>query len=425
MAISPHALKTTRRASILPLKGVSPPMVSIRHLESSARSWTAPLRRYERHISAAAMVLGFAVDNFTFGRVDHPGPHIIFIAYLALAAGSIAVAHALQSRRDGDAARPADTPDLGVPDGTDERESEPGEATAQSERPSQLRLWLPAITQFALGGLWSGFLVFYWRSAAIAASWPFLLLLLAFLIGNEAFRKYHARLVFAGLLFFFALYSYAVFVVPVLTRTIGIVMFLASGALAVAVFLLFLGLLSALGRARYRQSRWKLIGGALAIIAAMNAFYFTGILPPLPLALADVGVYQAIRHTGAVYVAQQENEPWAARLGFSRPVVHVAPGQKLVLYSAVFAPIKLTTRITHRWQWWDSRARAWRTQSVVSFPISGGRAHGYRGYSIKSNPRPGDWRVDIDAEDGRLIGRIAFRVAAAAAPVETRAKTLQ
>jgi hypothetical protein len=400
-------------------------MVSIRHVESKARSWTAPLRRYERHLSAAAMVVGFAVDYLTFGRVDHPGPHIIFIAYLVLAAGSIAVAHTLQSRKDREAARLANPRDLREPADNAGSESGRRAETEAPDRPSRLRLWLPAITQFALGGLWSGFLVFYWRSAAMAASWPFLLLLLAFLIGNEAFRKYHARLVFAGLLFFFALYSYAVFVVPVLTKTIGIVMFLASGALAVVVYILFLGLLSALGRARYRQSRWKLIGGALAITVAMNAFYFSGILPPLPLALADVGVYQAIRHTGAVYVAQQENEPWAARLGFSLPVLHVAPGQKLALYSAVFAPIKMTTRITHRWQWWDVRAHAWRTQSVVSFAISGGRAHGYRGYSLKSNPRPGDWRVDIDAEDGRLIGRLAFHVAAAAAPVETTAKTLQ
>ncbi|HEX4159000.1 MAG TPA: DUF2914 domain-containing protein, partial [Rhizomicrobium sp.] len=255
--------------------------------------------------------------------------------------------------------------------------------------------------------------------------WPFLVLLAAFLLGNEVFRRYHARLVFASLLFFFALYSYAVFVVPVFTKSIGVVMFIASGVLAVALFFLFLGLLKILGRARYRQSRWKLIGGALAIATAMNIFYFTGILPPLPLALADAGVYQAIRHTGTVYVAQAETEPWTARLGLTQPALHVAPGQKLVLYSAVFAPIKMTTRITHRWQWWDVRTKHWNTQSVVSFEISGGREHGYRGYSVKSNPRPGGWRVNIDAEDGRLIGRVAFAVASVANPVETTTRTLQ
>ena len=393
-------------------------MVSVQHMEVGAHAWVAPFRRYERHLSAIGMVLGFAVDNFTFGRVDHPGPHIIFVAYLAVAAISIAFAHGLQAAQDRRAARAA-RPDL--------RKAEAREdiTIPEPERPSRLRLWLPVVTQFALGGLWSGFLVFYWRSAALAASWPFLLLLAAFLVGNEVFRRYHARLVFTTLLLFFALYSYAIFVVPVFTKSIGVVIFIASGVLATAVFFLFLGLLKALGRARYRQSRWKLIVGTLAIAAAMNAFYFTGILPPLPLALANAGAYQGIRHTGAVYVAQAESEPWTALLGLTRPTLHVAPGQKLVLYSAVFAPIKMTTRITHRWQWWDSAAKQWRTQSVVSFAISGGREHGYRGYSVKSEPRPGDWRVNIDAADGRLIGRVAFQVAAVNAPVETAAKTLQ
>ena len=259
----------------------------MRLIQERARAWTAPFRRYERHISAAAMVLGFAADNFTFGRVDHPGPHIVFVAYLALAAISVAAAHALQARaerllRDGPALPPdADAPTAVPP-------------------PSRLRVWMPAVTQFALGGLWSGFLVFYWRSAAIAAAWPFLLLLLAFLVGNEIFRKYHARLVFATLLFFFALYSYAIFVVPVFTGTMGVGMFVLSGAIAIAVFLVYLGVLNLLGRSRYRQSRLKILGGAAAISAIMNLFYFTGVLPPLPLALSDVGIYQSIRHTCAV-----------------------------------------------------------------------------------------------------------------------------
>lgn len=397
-------------------------MVSVHYIENSSRGWTAPFRRYERHISAAAMVLGFAVDNYTFGRVDHPGPHIVFLAYLLIAGVSIALAHALQTRADHLSLRLSPPESRAGGEGALPDHARIGTAT---ERPSRLRLWLPAITQFALGGLWSGFLVFYWRSAAMAASWPFLLLLLAFLIGNEAFRRYHARLVFAALLFFFALYSYAIFVVPVFTKSIGVGMFLLSGVLAVTLFFAFVGLLKVLGRARYCQSRLKLLGGAVLIVAAMNAFYFSGILPPLPLALSDVGVYQAIRHTGAVYVARAESEPLAVRLGWTQPIVHVAPNQKLALYSAVFAPIKMATRITHRWEWWDSRARLWRTQSVVTFTISGGRARGYRGYSLKLDPRPGDWRVDIDAEDGRRIGRLAFKVAAVAAPVETSEKILQ
>jgi len=380
------------------------------------RRWKEPLHRYERHLSAAAMVAGYAVDNFTFGRVDHPGAHLVFSAYLAVAVLSIALAHWLQGRKDraaAAAAARADRPDL------------PPRPEPEPERRFRLSVWLPAVTQFALGGLWSGFLVFYSRSAVLAASWPFLLLLLAFLVGNEMFRRYHSRLVFTSLLLFFAFYSYAVFVVPLFTRSIGRIAFLASGVCAIFAFYFFLRLLWVLDRRRYRQSRWQLIGGAIAITGAMNAFYFTGVLPPLPLALSDVGIYHGVQHQGTVYRVQEEPQPWMVQFGLARPVVHAAPGEKLALYSAVFAPIRMNTRITHRWQWWDARAKHWQTQSTVSFAISGGREHGYRGYSLKSAPPGGDWRVSIDSADGRLIGRLAFNVVLVRSPVQTTTKTLQ
>ncbi len=400
----------------------------------------APLLRYERHLSAAAMVAGFGIDNLTFGRVDHPGAHIIFAGYLAIAAGSIGFAHALQARADrkdreqagGKLERPATIgASLAPPStlsarvGVPQVSTKPGRETPAAPKSSRLRIWLPAATQFALGGLWSGFLVFYSRSAVLAASWPFLLLLLGFLVGNEVFRKYHSRFVFASLLLFFALYSYAVFVVPVFTKTIGRLTFLASGGLAILCFLGFLRFIAALDRERFRRSRLAILGGALAITVAMNAFYFTGILPPLPLALSDVGIYHTVKRTGAVYTAAAEAEPWTVAFGFAKPVMHIVPGQPLSLYSAVFAPIKMHTRITHRWYLWDAKLRLWRVASTVSFVISGGREGGYRGYSIKSHPQAGDWRVDIDAEDGRLIGRLAFSVVNAAGNVATVAKTLQ
>lgn len=401
-----------------PEHGAGPDMGDLNRTGAPTRlqRWAEPVRRYERHLSAAAMVIGYAVDNFTFGRVDRPGAHLIFSTYLAVAIVSIALAHWLQGRKDRAAAQAA---------AERSDETTPSEPEPPPEQRFRLRVWLPAATQFALGGLWSGFLVFYSRSAVLAASWPFLLLLLAFLIGNEVFRRYHARLVFVSLLLFFALYSYAIFLVPVFTHAIGQTTFLASGASAIVGFYFFLRLLWVLDRDRYRQSRWQIIAGAVAITAAMNLFYFARVLPPLPLALSDVGIYQTIQHTGSVYQVQEEPQPWTVRFGFSRPVVHVAPGEKLALYSAVFAPIRMSTRITHRWQWWDPQSKHWQTLSKVSFTISGGREHGYRGYSLKSGLRAGNWRVDIDSADGRLIGRLAFDVVSVEQPVSTVSKTLQ
>jgi hypothetical protein len=357
------------------------------------QSTIALASRYERSLSAFGMVAGYASDNYFFRRIDLPNTQLIFIAYIAAAAISIALLHLLVTRAAGGA------------------------------EPPRWHKYLPMATQFALGGLWSAFLVFYSRSAVLTASWPFLLVLAGILIGNEVFKKYHSRLVFTAVLFFFAFLSYAIVTVPIYTRTIGTLTFVLSGAFAILVFLIFLRILARLGREQWLAARWQIAAGALAVYAAVNLFYFTGILPPLPLALARAGIYHQVSKDKDAYSAIGEDEPWYTRFGIA-PVMHVEPGGALYLYSAVFAPIALTTDIVHRWQRYDPKKKIWVTVSRVTFPIRGGRDGGYRGYTIKRNIAPGDWRVDIDTADGHIIGRVRFEVEQVAAKPAPVAQTL-
>jgi hypothetical protein len=341
-------------------------------------------RTHERHLSAVAMAGGFAFDSYAFGRIDRPMTHAVFIAYLAVAGGSIAILHQLESRPEKPAAR--------------------------------IHALLVAATQFALGALLSGFCVFYIRSASIGASWPFLLFMAAIFIGNEYFRAYAARLVFGALLFFFSLYSYAILVVPVAMARIGPVSFLISGGLSVAGFFLYMRILAIMGHDRYRGARKQIAIGAFAITALINAFYFARIFPPLPLVLSDAGIYHSVKREGGDFKASSEAEPprWRALFGVF-PVLHAAPGEKLSLFSAVFAPSNLSTRIVHEWQWRNAKGD-WTTEQRFSIPISGGREDGFRFYTTHA-VHPGEWRVNIDTLDGRAIGRVRFSVAAAS-PME-------
>jgi hypothetical protein len=434
-------------------------VISVKHLQDAVAPGLAIYKRFQHHVAAGSMVVGFGIDNYTFGRIDKPGANIVLSAYLLVAAFSIIFAHFLETRADRIQARAEKTalrsaainrplsplaakrtrggraesiPEpvkttAGAAAATMDMAFPTEEAKPQAKDPtsSRLRTLLPAATQFALGSLWSGFLVFYSRSAALAASWPFMLLLLAFFIGNETFKKYHSRLVFSSLLLFFALYSYSILVAPVFTGSIGKFTFILSGVLAVMLFLVFLRLLQGIGPERYRQSRPQLFLGMGLIFAAINAFYFFDVLPPLPLALFNVGVYDSVKHVGDTYQTVGEQQSTYATLGLEPQVIHVAPKKPLYVYSAVFAPIKLHTRITHRWQWYDDTRKKWLTQSNVSFAINGGREGGYRAYSVKTNPKLGDWRVDICSDDNRLIGRIRFDAVAATGAVATVAKTLQ
>lgn len=374
---------------------------SIRFKAPPIKAWLHTLKAYERHISAAAMAGGFAFDNMTYGRVDHPITQTLLIVYLGIAALSIVLLHWLEAHQEW-----------------------------QSRFVGALRSYLPALTQFMLGSLWSAFLVFYARSGVLAASWPFLIVLAAIFIGNEVFKRYHARLIFTTTLFFFALISYAAFMVPVFTHTIGQLTFLLSGAAAVAVFVGFLWLLNKLSVAQLGEVKWKIAGGACAVYALITGGYFLNVLPPLPLALQNSGVYRSIcrvpprgpircvgasspqdvQHTRQLYyLAAEEPQSWLTWIGAAK-TVHVAPGAPVVVFGAIFAPVNLDTAAYHVWQHFDAAHDTWHTVQRVDTSMHGGRDKGYRGYSYKTNPEPGLWRVDFRTVDGRLIGRVRFTV---------------
>jgi hypothetical protein len=347
----------------------------------------AAFKRYERQLSAVAMLCGFAFDNYFFGRVDHPATQVVLLTYVVATVLAVLALHFVESWPVSD-------------------------QVFKKGRPA-----LSALSQFTLGGLWSAFLIFYGRSAVVGTSWPFLALLAAMLVGNEVFRKYHTRLAFTCTLLFFAIFSYTIFALPMLTGQMGQRTFLTSGALSVGAFLVVLFVLRVIGRERIQEA-WRGIAlGSLGVFAAINIFYFTNILPPLPLTLANAGVFHGVTKQGDTYRVVAEQGPWLRTPG-TTPVMHVASGERLYLYSAVFAPIMLKTDVLHIWQHYDDAIGRWQTEASVRFSIMGGREGGYRGYSVKSAPHAGRWRVNIETPDGLLIGRVPFVVAAATGAVK-------
>jgi len=352
------------------------------------------MSRHEGSLSAASMIGGFAFDNYAYRRIDLPNTQALFIGYLAVSGLAIILLHLFATRA---------------------REGKP------------MPKWhsvLPMATQFTLGALWSGFLVFYSRGAVLGESWPFLLVLVAIFIGNEVFKKYHSQLVFTSILYAFGLFSYFIVTVPIFTHTVGPFTFLVSGLLAFVVFLFFLRIVRWAGQEQWRRARLQVMGGAFLVYATLTAFYFTGTLPPLPIALVDKGVFHFVKRVGDVYQAEGEPQDWMTRFG-KPPVLHIAPGQPVYVYSAVFAPIKLSTTIIHRWQLYNRLRRKWTTVGTVSFAINGGRDGGYRNYTIQHKVWDGDWRVDVKNADGRIIGRIPFHIENVPKPVATTPITLK
>ena len=135
------------------------------------------IQKYEKHLSALAMIAGFVCDNLFFTRIDIERTQILLAIYAVACFIAIPLLHFIEAR-----------------------------VARGRSRPSW-RFILPFITQFALGGFWSAFVIFYGRSAVFSTSWPFLIFIFLIFLGSEYFHKYHERLVFTSVLLFFALYS--------------------------------------------------------------------------------------------------------------------------------------------------------------------------------------------------------------------------
>jgi hypothetical protein len=88
----------------------------------------------------------------------------------------------------------------------------------------------------------------------------------------------------------------------------------------------------------------------------------------------------------------------------------LADGEKVFVFTAVFAPSGLSTLLRHQWQYFNDVTNVWETRSDVRFTIHGGRDGGFRGYSEKYDPEPGSWRVNVLTEHGQIVGRIRFTV---------------
>lgn len=338
------------------------------------------LQRNERHLGGVVFVGGFVTDLLTFTLLDVAYVNYFFIAYLAIAAVCTFGSHILFARR-------------------------------HEEQQKWMR-WLTVLFtlagQYAIGGILSGCLIFYTKSAVLSVSWPFLILLALVFIGNEYFRKYREHLIFQTVLFFFALYAYAIFALPIYVGAIGPLVFVGSTVVTIAIFAGFLYLLNRTGAARLSESIKPITLSCAAIVVALVVSYATGVVPPLPLALKEGGIYHGLTRSSGNYVLRSEGErPWWDILPAT---VHVPAGGTIYAYGAVFAPIRFSTSVVHHWERYDTVQKKWVEEGHIAFPISGGRAEGFRGYSIKENPQPGTWRVSVETLQGQTIGRISFTV---------------
>ncbi|KKW35818.1 hypothetical protein A2852_00770 [Candidatus Adlerbacteria bacterium RIFCSPHIGHO2_01_FULL_54_23] len=347
--------------------------------------WVALWGRYERHISAAGLLVGFLLDIVIADRPDSIPNNLLLLFYLLAAGFLIIILNRREMRRL--------------------------EAQHSAEP-----LFLLFALQVFFGGLASNLLVLYGRSGTLAGSALFLGALAAMLVGNEFLKTRYAQLRFNVAVFYFLLLSYCIIAVPTFfTHTVGIGTFLLSGLASLAIIGLFLALMHffVFRRNSTRSASAAYVVGTVFVV--FNLLYFLNIIPPVPLSLRESGIYHSLlRRADGAYVALYEAPRWSEFWRSTSGFYTLAEGKSAFCYSSVFAPADLMTPIYHRWEYMTGSK--WDTRSLVSFPISGGRAEGYRGFSVKSNLEPGRWRCNVETAQGALIGRAGFTVVENVAP---------
>lgn len=344
---------------------------------TKARSW---YEEHERRVGSFFLLTGFVVDSLTLRRIDLLRENLWVITNILLAATCIVIINKLENDR------------------------------VETQGEAKQHFWLTNIMQFAFGAQLGTFIIFYFRSGALSASWPFLGLLLCAVLANEVFKKHHSRLVFHSSFLFLSIFTFSIFIVPVLIHKLGALIFLFSGLLSLIIFWFFLSVLRTVSRERFSRSRRALVTSVAAIYIGINILYFTNLIPPIPLSLKDGGIYHSVtRSTSGGYTVLDESRNLLSHLDpFIN--VHVAPGGELYAFSAVFSPSDLNTTVVHVWERFDKDKVRWVQEGRVNLSVLGGADTGWRTFSVHSGFAPGAWRVSVETPRGQVIGRMRFEV---------------
>ena len=80
------------------------------------------------------------------------------------------------------------------------------------------------------------------------------------------------------------------------------------------------------------------------------------------------------------------------------------------MFVRIFAPRKFHDGLKVRWAYYD-RGNGWLRTDGIALPIAYRGEEGWTGITYKQNYKPGEWKVNVETDDGRDIGNIRFTIA--------------
>jgi hypothetical protein len=279
----------------------------------------------------------------------------------------------------------------------------------QSRAEYPYREWSPAIQQFLIGGLFSAYVIYYLKSASTMMSWVFVGILAGVMILNER-MDWSLNRPLQLALYFFILWSFFLFFIPVNFKIIGHIVFFMSSVLAVGIS--FSALLF-LHRQRVFNSRGELsvsVGVILGLVGVLYLSYLKNWIPPVPISVKASGTYSNIQRNENMFEAFHSKPGWFSIRKTDQKVFFLEDNSAVYCIASIFAPEGLTFQVIHNWQFFNEGRDEWVQSDSVQMTITGGRDNGYRGYSLKEKLRVGEWRVVVTTLEGSVLKRIPFKI---------------
>jgi hypothetical protein len=339
-------------------------------------------------VPALCFLAGVMYDTLTLTRIDRLQDNLILLVYLLL----LGVLIVLTGRMGVDL--PLDR----------ERVAALSPLTRWALR---TKPYYPMAIQFLLGSLFSAYAIFYSRSATLTGTAIFFTLLIVLLIVNEFLRNRLSSLRLLVSLYAVVCFAFFTFFLPVMTGYMNVAVFLAGAGLSAGVTLRVVQLIYRGNKDRSKSEAIGVTVPAFALIGLLVGFYFLNWIPPVPLSLKYGGIYHEVKKTGDRFELSFEKKWYQV---WKRSDSLFPADEPIYCFTAVFAPIDLDTTVYHHWYFRTNSTRPFTHADKIPLKVSGGREGGYRAYSVKQRLDPGDWRVDVETEDGRIIGRVSVEV---------------
>jgi hypothetical protein len=271
----------------------------------------------------------------------------------------------------------------------------------------------PAAVNFLLGTLLNVYTIFFFKSSSLLVSFAFMGVLVLLLLANEA-----KRLKFLGLSLKFALLGlcflcFFAYAIPVFVGSIGLPVFLLSMAAGCLPLLAAGASVRIFAPELFPRVRAQIFVPLGLVVLGFLTFYLFRLVPPVPLSIPFIGVYHSVERTEQGYRLAHERSRWRWWHNGDQNFL-AQPGDKVYVFFRVFSPTRFSDEVLMRWYRKDP-ARGWTLQDSIPIKIVGGREEGFRGYGVKASYQSGDWKVQIETNDGREIGRIYFELESAPA----------